>query len=382
MRLRIAMVGACPYPAPYGSQVLLRSTAECLHHLGHEVHMVVYGFGVGSVKEEFQVHRAARVPFGSQTTPGPSFMKPLQDIALAAKLRRVVRDNHIDVICAHNYEALLAALLAGKRPILYFAHNAMAEELPQFMGNEWLTGGIGRFLDRQFPRRADKIIAPHYRLAGHLVIRGCSQDQVIVVPPSMNAELFEPPSVQAHVMPPVVYAGNVDPYQNLPLLIAAMKKVRQKQTGIKLLVGTAARTHIPGAEMVHIPDIQALLHFMAQDLVFAVPRVTWSGYPMKILNAMAAGKAVVACESAAYPLTHEETGWFVPDNDADAYAEALIRLIEEPHLREKLGTHARQVILEHHKPEAVAQQLASIAEEAYDRYNTRVRISKMSENHP
>jgi hypothetical protein len=52
---------------------------------------------------------------------------------------------------------------------------------------------------------------------------------------------------------------------------------------------------------------------LAPDAVVACPRVSWSGYPIKLLNAMAAGKAIVACASAAYPLTHERDGLVVPD---------------------------------------------------------------------
>jgi len=100
--------------------------------------------------------------------------------------------------------------------------------------------------------------------------------------------------------------------------------------------------------------------------------VSWSGYPMKILNAMAAGKAVVACESAAYPLAHEETGLVVPDDNVDAYAAALLRLVEDPHLREKLGAQARHVVLERHQPDVVARQLETLMLEAHDRYTTRI----------
>ena len=106
--------------------------------------------------------------------------------------------------------------------------------------------------------------------------------------------------------------------------------------------------------------------------MFAAPRVSWSGYPIKMLNAMAAGKAVVACESAAYPITHEETGLIVPDNDPHAYAAALLRLIENPDLRATLGAKARETILEKHNPENVASQLESIALAAYDPYKTSV----------
>ena len=205
------------------------------------------------------------------------------------------------------------------------------------------------------------------------MVRGCLQEQVAIVPPPLDAHLFTQVASDTSGLPHVIYAGNVDAYQNLPLLLAAMQVLKRKKPGIKLLIGTAARAYIPGAEIIPVPDLQALLHFFARDSIFAAPRVSWSGYPIKILNAMAAGKAVVACESAAYPLTHEESGLVVPDNDVDAYAGALLRLVEDPPLREKLGARARQEVLEHHQPESIARQLEAIALAAHDRYNTRVQ---------
>lgn len=371
MSLRIAMVGACPYPAPQGSQVFMRNTAQCLQSAGHEVHLVVYGYGIGTDHSDLRIHRAPRIPFANKTAPGPSIAKPLQDITLTWKLRRVIEKHHIQLVCAHNYEALFAALLARKHPIIYFAHNAMSDELPHFFNNTQITEEIGRFLDQTFPRRADVVIAPHTRLAGHLVVRGCDQDQVKIVPPPIDAQRFEPAPLNTEGTPPVIYTGNLDAYQNLPLLFDAMKLVRNKHPETRLIIATAAKAKGLPAEIAPIMGFDALHRFLAQDAVFAAPRVSWSGYPIKMLNAMAAGKAVVACESAAYPITHEETGLIVPDNDTHAYAAALLRLMENPELRSSLGARARQTILEKHAPDTIARQLETIALAAYDPYKTQ-----------
>lgn len=371
MRLRIAMVGACPYPAPQGSQVFMRNTAQCLQSLGHEVHLVVYGYGMGAEYSDLRIHRAARVPFAAKVAAGPSFAKPFQDLTLAAALRRVIRRHRIQVVCAHNYEGLLTALLVRKRPILYFAHNAMSDELPYYFGALGLIEATGRFLDRTFPRRADMVIAPHNRLAGHLVVRGCDQEQVSVAPPPIDARLFEPAQPAPEGTPPVIYTGNLDPYQNLPLLYEAMKLVRMQKPGTRLIIATSARANHVEAEIAPIMGFDALHRFLSQDAVFAAPRVSWSGYPIKLLNAMAAGKAVVACESAAHPLKNNETGLVVPDNDAKAFADALLRLLGDVQLRMTLGGKARETILAQHDPEMVARQLDTLVMNAYDRYHTR-----------
>lgn len=357
--LRIAMVGACAYPVPQGSQVLLRDTALAIAGRGHEVRLVVYGHGVGPDPSGLPVHRCMRLPGDTRTAAGPSWSKPFLDLALARTLRRVVRDHAVDVVCAHNYEGLLVALAVGRRPIVYFAHNAMSDELPYYFRNKALPERAGRWLDRAFPRRADAVVAPHRRLAGHLIVRGCDHARVTVIAPPIDATLFEPAEAR-RATPPVLYTGNLDAYQNLGLLVDAMARVRRILPDTRLIVATAEKRELPGAEMVHTPAFDALQRVLAEDSVLAVPRVSWSGYPIKLLNAMAAGKAIVACQSAAYPITHEFNGLIAPDNDAGAFAQALLRLLRDHRLRANLGNSARATVLTQHAPDKVAEQLEAL----------------------
>ena len=361
MSLRIAMVGACPYPVPQGSQVFLRANAAALRGRGHEVHVVVYGYGIGEDDSGLPLHRCVRLPGASPTKAGPHLTKPLLDLALVFTLRRVVREEKIDVVFAHNYEALLVALAAGKRPIIYHAHNAMSDELPYYFSWKKAAASFGRWLDRTFPRRADRVCVPHRRLAGHLIVRGCPHDKVAIVPPPLDPSVFEA-APQAEGIPPVLYAGNLDTYQNMDLLFAAMRRLRKDLPEAVLRIGTAEQGVSDEAELCYTPDFEHLRVFLGQGGVFAAPRVSWSGYPIKLLNAMAAGLPVVACESAAYPVENGVTGLVVPDNDTEAFAAALHRLLTDARLRTELGRKGRQAIEKTYRPEMVAEQLEGIAE--------------------
>ena len=383
LRWRIAYVNACPYPLPQGSQVLFRDTALALKNRGHAVHLVVYGYGVEtagwSLKPEASslfVHRCARIPGVRRTASGPSLAKPFMDVALVRTLRRVIRDEAIDIVHAHNYEGLIVALAAGKRPIVYHAHNAMADELPYFAAyGKW----AGPWLDRTFPKRADHIIAPHARLADYLVTCGCDPAKISVIPPSVDVTAFPPASSlqpPASTMPPVLYTGNLDAYQNLDFLMRVMEQVRKTAPQARLIMATAlARSgragrrrerrlsvarRSQGVELVDVPDVKRLRGVLAQDCVVVCPRVSWSGYPIKLLNAMAAGKAIVACESAAYPLVREINGLVVPDNDVLVFAQAVLRLLTNSALRSRLGLSARKTAAQHHNPETIAAAIEGI----------------------
>jgi len=353
------MVGACPYPVPQGSQVYLRETALGLAKRGHDVHLVVYGHGRGDDASGLPIHRAANIPGARRTDAGPSLAKPLEDAALVAALRRVVRDERIDIVHAHNYEALLVALAVRKRPLIYHAHNAMADELPYFVRPSRWAGQVGTWLDRTFPRRADRVVVPHNALAAYLAGWGCPLDRLVVVPPPVEPSVFTECAIGNDV-PPVLYTGNLDAYQNLELLERAMARVREELPEARLVVATAAEGGLPGAEIVPTPDVDTLRIVLARDAVFACPRVSWCGYPIKLLNAMAAGMAIVACQSAAHPLTGGENALVVPDNDAQAFAQALLALLRSPGERARLGHAARRTAVLKHAPDAIAARIEAV----------------------
>jgi glycosyltransferase involved in cell wall biosynthesis len=72
--------------------------------------------------------------------------------------------------------------------------------------------------------------------------------------------------------------------------------------------------------------------------VFALPSL-WEGFGLVLLEAMAAGRAIVASRVSAIPEVVEDgvTGFLVPPGDSDALAEALVTLRRDGVKRERLG---------------------------------------------
>lgn len=360
--LNIAVVGACPYPVPQGSQVYLRNTALALRAAGHNVHLVTYGYGLGDDPSGLPLHRASNVPFARRTAAGPSIAKPVQDAFLVQKLREMVRTHHIDIVNAHNYEGLAVALAARVRPIVYHPHNALMDELPHYFPARGLAESAGRALDKALPRRADLVVAPHEELAGYLVAVRCDPNRVKVVPAPIELDTIRQ-RPQTNSRPALVYMGNLDRYQNLGLLRSVIAHVRQEIPDAELVVATGASRasdllHVSEfARVVRTESSKDLLHELPDGAVFVCPRVSWSGYPIKLLNAMAAALPIVCCASAAHPLTHEENGLVIPDNNVQAFAAAAVQLLRDPALRARLGQAARRTVEQEHTMDAVGTRL-------------------------
>jgi glycosyltransferase involved in cell wall biosynthesis len=101
------------------------------------------------------------------------------------------------------------------------------------------------------------------------------------------------------------------------------------------------RVHVLGPRQ----DVPALMH--ALD-VFAMPSI-WEGFGLVLLEAMAAGKPIVASRTATIPevVLDGETGVLVPPGDAVALADALAGLADAPDLARRLGEAGRERLQKH-----------------------------------
>ncbi|MBI1317372.1 MAG: glycosyltransferase [Candidatus Hydrogenedens sp.] len=362
--LRAAFVGACPFPVPQGSQVYLAESARTLQSCGHDVRLITYGHGLGPDPDDLRVVRCPRVPGDSFTKAGPAAAKLWLDPLLALTIRSTLRREAVEVVFAHNYEGLIASLAGAiglHTPVIYMPHNALADELPYYFGGAGWSAAAGRWMDRTFPRRAQAVAAPHERLADYLIGLGCDPKRTAVIPPPVDAAPFLEPELRGDA-PSVLYLGNLDAYQNLPLLEEALQQVRAQrpETPLHVLTHAAAAT-LPGAEVIRLGSFADLPAALARDAVVAVPRVSWSGFPMKELNAMAAGLPVVACQSAAGTVRDGIDGLLVPDGDARAFAGALCRLLDDSALRERMGRSARERARTLHSHAVVGHKLEALA---------------------
>jgi glycosyltransferase involved in cell wall biosynthesis len=79
---------------------------------------------------------------------------------------------------------------------------------------------------------------------------------------------------------------------------------------------------------------------------------------MKVLQAMALGKAVVTTtRGAAGVMAAGDAPALLVGDDADALADAIARLLDDRALRLALGRRARAVVEAHHSPAAYGRRL-------------------------
>jgi glycosyltransferase involved in cell wall biosynthesis len=357
----VLMVGAFPFPSPQGGQVYAGGMARALHRRGHLVRLATYGYGGGVWPADL-----VRVPVpavgGTTLRSGPHLGKVALNAALVAGLVRTMRAHPPDVIHAHHGEAVLAAVTARRiagvtAPVVYNLHTSFGEELLVYLPDRWRDARVvdavsraGHALDVQLAKLADAAVAPSRR--GAELLRAWGAGDVTVALPGFDpAELVRGDAARARALwdlddrPWVVYAGNLDPYQELDVLLAAMAQLPEAG----LLVVTAsphaevlARAAAAGLRASSVRStgtagLDALRDALAVASASAIPRSVCAGFPMKLLNTLASGVVTVVAAGSAPAL---EGVLVVPDRNPGAMAGALRSLLDDPEMTARLGRSA------------------------------------------
>jgi glycosyltransferase involved in cell wall biosynthesis len=136
---------------------------------------------------------------------------------------------------------------------------------------------------------------------------------------------------------------------------------RDRLKGLAAELGIAERVVFLG-DRSDIPEVLA-----AMDVV-ALSSITES-FPNAVLEAMAAGRAVVATRVGGVPelVRDGETGWLVPPRDAQAMARRIIELAGSPSQRQAMGQAGRALAVREFSPWRMKERLEGYYEETLRR---------------
>ena len=167
----------------------------------------------------------------------------------------------------------------------------------------------------------------------------------------------------------LLFVGN---YTHAPNVDAAlwlgqeiMPRLRERCPGVRL---NLAGIYPPPAVQALASDDIALLGpvpdvepYLEQATLVVAPLRIGGGMRMKVLHAMAMGKAVVTTSRGAEGLaTEAQEPPLVIAEDTQGFVDAIVRLLAAPQARHTLGWHARAFVEAHYGPAAYARRIEAI----------------------
>src|SRR5438874_8278573 len=382
------MVAACPFPANHGSAASIREMSDTLSDMGHNVHIVTYPTGQEEIRvRRAKVHRTSSFRPETDAKVGPSPEKFLLDGRLLRLLLRVIRQHHIDIIHAHNYEGALIGLAAKwmtGRPLLYNAVNLMSDELASygFIRPLWLANALGHALDWFIPIFPDHITAVSPELKQWFIRRGTAEQKVDMIPAGIVPELFDnadPETVRRrhriNGRAIVMYTGVLNAFQRIDYLLRAFAVVSKQLPDARLVMVSPLvsesheKEHKEAAERLGISDsimwiaphsLEDLPNYLALADVTVISRPDCPGHPVKLLNYMLAGKPIVCFEGAAKGLRHLHDALIVRDHDCEALGNGVVTLLNDRELAVRLGANARATVLANFDWRIICRRIESI----------------------
>jgi glycosyltransferase involved in cell wall biosynthesis len=298
-----------------------------------------------------------RVQISRLVTRGPGSLASAPAIfgaALArlwmAKRRGDVDALHINVAAGGSaVRKAILARLAYALGIPYVVH-LHGSRFHQF----WDVAGprARKLVDSMFANSSATIVLGNYWAKVVVDHVPTVRDKISILPnATAPMRLIHEPAADGRVR--ISFLGEIGARKGTPQLIQALGQLADRQDWTATIAGegsvdeTIAEAHRLGiGDRVSVPgwlDGAAIANVLCRTDIFALPSFA-ENLPMSILEAFAAGAAVVATPVGAVPdvITNNKNGLLVEAGDVDGLASALRRLIAEPELRKALGAAAKR----------------------------------------
>jgi glycosyltransferase involved in cell wall biosynthesis len=188
---------------------------------------------------------------------------------------------------------------------------------------------------------------------------GVALERMAVVPVAVDHQHFRPLPGRRPVVGRITTTTSSDvPMKGLPVLLEALAKVRTERPQAHLLViGQARRGSLEAIRRLGLEDAVSftsgvdhdrLVELYGESELAVVPSL-YEGFSLPAVEAMACGVPLVATTGGALPEVvgaHGETALLVAPGDAGALAGAIRRALDDPGLRERVGSAGRRRVLE------------------------------------
>jgi glycosyltransferase involved in cell wall biosynthesis len=307
------------------------------------------------------------------------------DLAAIRRISHLTKARGINLVHSHGYKADVYSFLASRFssiPIVATAHNWTGKsEVPSIYNK----------LDRLVLRWFCRVAAVSDGVAGKLRDSGVRSHKIVRIPNGVDLARFE-----ASIPIDAGVRSGSD-----AVVGVVGRLVKEKGCDYFLRAAADVLPHFPGTKFLFIGDgpERMSLELLARDLGieenvtflghskdmppvyasldFCVLPSLLEGMPMTVLEAMAAGKTIIATRVGEIPnmLDTDVNGLLVAPGSVAELRAAMIRLLGNPSLRSRLGANGRRKAFECFSAEVMARAYMALYDEILDDQQRPVRVT-------
>ena len=357
---------------------------KTLGALGHRIDLVTYPFGRDVDLPNLQIFRCARPPFMRSVPIGPSVSKVVLDLLLTMTAVRRVLTTRYDAIHSHEEAGVLGVCLARWRgiPHLYDMHSSLPQQLSNFRyARSSLLRSVLEWAESTMIQGSRVVITICQELQDAVTTAGAGE-RAFLIENAMGGDISAPDGGSADVrdvrdafgigptQPLVLYTGTFEQYQGLDLLFDAASRVGSTHEDARVLVVGGDPAQVDEAkrrvEEARAPVLFAgrrapeeIPRFVAACDILVSPRTAGTNTPLKIYSYLRSGKPIVATNLRTHTqVLSDQTARLVAP-DAEAFADAIRQLIDQPDDGERLARAARVLADTRYSRDAYVERTAA-----------------------
>lgn len=335
--MRILQV--CPYAwdSPGGVQVHVGQLSRYLEQQGHDVRILAPAFSPVGDERVQVVGRPIRARYNGSVAP--ICIEPLALLRIERTLRRFLPD----VVHIHEPLSPVTSFFVTMRaaaPMVATWHSNMPS-------CRMLRGGAPIF--RRVVQRVDQLLAVSAS-AAQFAATHLGVPMPTIVPNGMDLEPFVAVSQRPrlHRDPTVVFVNRLDPRKGFAVMIEAFAVAAAQMPALRMVVAGDG----PESRAVQqlAPDVRARVELLgsvahadvpgvlARGDIFVAPALGSESFGMVLLEAMAAGKPIVASRIDGYTDVARDgvEVSLVEPGDAVALGRRIVQVLQDAPLRERL----------------------------------------------
>jgi len=342
--MKILMLAPEPFFQPRGTPFSEYFRIKALSDIGHRIDLVTYHLGEDVKIKNLKILRIPNLFFIQKIKIGPSWIKIPLDFLLLLKAFFQLTKREYDLIFSHEEASLLGTLLAKlwRLPHLYDMHSSLPQQLENFNFSrskllKWAFVSLENFVLKNSQAvivicldLLQKVTEQGYRAKTILIenfidfkSQYFSEDQI-----KQKRKDFAPRGEKI-----VLYTGNFQSYQGIPLLLEAAEKIEEKT--VFLLVGGNSieiEKMKKKAKNLKITDriiftgnvapSRISLYISLADVLVS-PRISGTNTPLKIYSYMKSGKPLVATNLWTHTQVLSSKNSVLAEPDSQSLAEGI-----------------------------------------------------------
>ncbi len=389
--MNILMLAPEPFFEPRGTPISVYFRIMALGELGHSVTLVTYPLGQDVHHKRLKIVRPPNLFLTRKVKIGPSLMKIPLDLLLLVWAARELARRPYDLIFSHEEAALLGVMLARiwRKPHLYDMHSSLPQQLENFeFTRSPLVLALFRRIESFILKNTQAVVVICHDLKETVKRLGEGGKAFLLENfvdfPAADYSREEAAEKKRAFAPRgekiILYAGNFEPYQGIPLLLRAARFVEAEVRF--LLVGGSGRPLLEMKKLAESLGLSEKVIFLDKVLpskvsfyidladVLVSPRLSGTNTPLKIYSWLKSGKPIVATDLWTHTQVLSQEHAILVAPDPQSLARGIEFALKSPEAMARAQA-AREWAEREFTFQTYVQKMALILEKACSRLQER-----------